>query len=146
MKRAGPPGRACYRILLCYSWKFGFSGFPDFRNEPPSMRTLVKVQPKGQMTIPSRVRSAVGLTDGDLVEVKAVGRRIVITPQLVIDRSKFPTADDEYTPAQRRAIDARLDEAEKGPFHGPFRNGAEVAAFLKKTQRNVKPARLKRAR
>jgi AbrB family looped-hinge helix DNA binding protein len=110
------------------------------------MRTLVKVQPKGQMTIPRRVRSAVGLVDGDLVEVKAVGRKIVITPQLVIDRSKFPTADDEYTPAQRRAIDARLAEAEKGPFHGPFRNGAEVAAFLKKTQRSVKHARLKRDR
>ena len=68
------------------------------------MATLVRVQNKGQMTIPSRVRSAVGLSDGDIVEVKAVGRKIVITPQLVIDRSQFPTAD-EYTPEQRRAIE-----------------------------------------
>src|ERR1022692_237959 len=86
------------------------------------MGTLVKVQPKGQMTIPRRVRSAVGLIDGDLVEVRAVGKKIVIIPQLVIDRSKFPNADDEYTPEQRRIINARLDEAEKGPFYGPFKN------------------------
>jgi len=100
------------------------------------MSTLVKVQPKGQMTIPRRVRSAVGLIDGDLVEVRAVGKRIVIIPQLVIDRSKFPNADDDYTPEQRRVINARLDEAENGPFHGPFKNGAEVAAFLKKKVRS----------
>jgi hypothetical protein len=40
--------------------------------------------------------------------------------------------DDEYTPEQRRKIMARLDEAEKGPFYGPFKNGSEVAAFLKR--------------
>ena len=46
------------------------------------MGTLVKVQSKGQMTIPRCVRSAVGLVDGDFVEVRAVGKKIVITPQL----------------------------------------------------------------
>ena len=56
-----------------------------------------------------------------------------IVKTLEIDRSKFPTADDEYTPEQRRIIDTRLTKAEKGPFYGPFRNGAEVAAFIKKT-------------
>ena len=104
------------------------------------MGTLVKVQPKGQMTIPRRVRSAVGLVDGDLVEVRAVGKRIVIIPQLVIDRSKFPNADDEYTPEQRRIISARLDKAEKGPFFGPFKSGAEVASFLKKRVRSTDTA------
>jgi len=100
------------------------------------MNNLVKVQNKGQMTIPSRVRSAVGLSDGDLVEVKAVGKKIVITPQLVIDRTKFPTAADEYTPEQRRVINARLAEAEKSPYYGPFRSGAEIAAFLRKRTRS----------
>jgi AbrB family looped-hinge helix DNA binding protein len=101
------------------------------------MGTLVEVQPKGQMTIPRRVRSAVGLVDGDIVEVRAVGKEIVIIPQLVIDRSKSPNADDEYTPEQRRIINARLDEAEKGPFLGPFKTGAEVAAFLRKRVRST---------
>jgi AbrB family looped-hinge helix DNA binding protein len=98
------------------------------------------------MTIPSKVRSAVGLSDGDLVEVKAVGKKIVITPQLVIDRSKFPTADDEYTPEQRRVVNARLAEAEKGPYYGPFKSGAEVAAFLKKRMRSDNPAKLRKSR
>src|ERR1039458_7724028 len=79
------------------------AGVRIFRKALNPMSTLVKVQPKGQMTIPRRVRSAVGLVDGDLVEVRAVGKKIVITPQLVIDRTKFPTADDEYTPARRAA-------------------------------------------
>ena len=54
------------------------------------MGTLVRVQHKGQMTIPSTVRAAVGLVEGDMVDVRAIGNKIVITPQLVIDRSKFP--------------------------------------------------------
>ena len=109
------------------------------------MGTLVKVQPKGQMTIPRRVRSAVGLIDGDLVEVRAVGKRIIVTPQLVIGHPKFPTADDEYTPVQRRSINSRLDKAEKGRFYGPFKNGAEVAAFLKeKVRSTAMPAKSKK--
>ena len=98
------------------------------------MSTLVKVQPKGQTTIPHRVRSAVGLVDGDLVEVKAVGKKIVITPQLVMDRTKFPSADDEYTQAQRRFIDARLaksdEDIRQGRVYGPFDSRDEFIASL----------------
>jgi AbrB family looped-hinge helix DNA binding protein len=110
------------------------------------MSTLVKVQHKGQMTIPSSVRSAVGLADGDMVEVRAVGKKIVITPHLSIDRSKFPTADHEYTPQQRRMINARLTEAEKGPYYGPFKDGAEVAAFLRKVHQRARQTKLKKSR
>ena len=71
--------------------------------------------------------------------------KIVITPTLVIDRSKFPTADDEYTPEQRRLIDARLDKAEKGPSHGPFNTAdemiADMKAELKKRAAAKKPKR-----
>ena len=88
------------------------------------------------MTIPSTVRAAVGLADGDLVDVRAIGNKIVITPQLSIDRSRFPTADDEYTREERRTIDASLAESEKGPYYGPFQSGAEIAAFMKKRLRN----------
>jgi AbrB family looped-hinge helix DNA binding protein len=91
--------------------------------------SIVKVQHKGQMTIPNHVRSAVGLVDGSLVDVKAAGGKIIITLQLVIDRSKFPTADDEYSPAQRRIIDARLVEAvaevNKGHVSPAFENIAD---------------------
>src|SRR5437016_8373143 len=95
------------------------------------MNTSGKIQNKGQVTIPTAVRRQAGLSKGDLVNFAFQRGRIVITPRLVIDRSKFPTADDEYTPAQRRVIDARLAKAEKGPFHGPFSTADEAIAHMK---------------
>lgn len=72
--------------------------------------------------------------------------KIVITPQLVIDRSKFPTADDEYTPEERRAIDVSLDASEKGPYYGPFKSGAEIAVFMKKRPRRASPSKSNKSR
>lgn len=95
------------------------------------MTTLVKIHRKGQMTLPSRLRSAIGIAEGDLVEVSLQRGKIVLTPKMVIDRSKFPTADDEYTPAQRRVIDARLANARKGPYYGPFDTAEEMIASMK---------------
>lgn len=104
------------------------------------MSMLVKVQSKGQMTIPRRVRSAVGLADGDLVEVEAIGRKIVLTPKLVVDRSKLP-ADDEYTPRQRRTIDARLaksdDDIKHGRVYGPFDTHKEFITALRRESAKV---------
>ena len=94
------------------------------------------------MTIPRRVRSAVGLADGDFVEVRAVGRKIVITPQVVIDRAKFPSADDEYTPAERRIIDARLKKSDEdikhGRVYGPFETHKEFMAALRRSSAKKK--------
>jgi AbrB family looped-hinge helix DNA binding protein len=72
------------------------------------MTTIVKVHRKGQMTLPTKLRSLAGIDEGDLLQATFERGRIVITPALVIDRSKFPTADDEYTTRQRRIIDADL--------------------------------------
>ena len=98
------------------------------------MTTLVKIHRKGQMTLPSRVRSAIGIGEGDLVEASVQRGKIVLTPKLVIDRSKFPNAHDEYTPAQRRTIDARLAKAgediKAGRLHGPFDTHEEMIKFL----------------
>ncbi len=56
---------------------------------------------------------------------------------------KLPVADDEYTPAQRRVIDARLQQARKGPYHGPFATADEAIAFVRKEVKGRK--RTKRA-
>jgi hypothetical protein len=47
---------------------------------------------------------------------------------------RLPAAS-EYTADQRRIISARLAEAEKSPFHGPF-TAKQAAAFLSKTLKN----------
>ena len=77
--------------------------------------------------------------------------KIVLTPKLVIDRSTFPNANDEYTPSQRRVIDARLNESEddfrKGRTAGPFKSAREMIAHmkseLKKRAAAKKPKRVK---
>ena len=78
------------------------------------MTTLVKIHRKGQMTLPSsfRAAAAMGAGEASMVELSLKNGKTVITPKVVIDRSSFPNADDEYTPAQRRIIDARLAKAD----------------------------------
>ena len=58
-----------------------------------------------------------------MVDVKAAGGKIILTP--------IPSADDEYTPEQRRLIDAKLTAAEKTPLHDPFKDGDEIVSYLK---------------
>src|ERR1017187_10830182 len=103
---------------------------PDFRNLIV-MNTTAKIQHKGQVTIPTSVPRQAGLSKGDLVNFAFQRGKIVITPRLVIDRSHFPNADDEYTPAQRRIINARLDESEEDLSYGPFDTADEMIAHMK---------------
>jgi AbrB family looped-hinge helix DNA binding protein len=109
------------------------------------MPTLVKIQRKGQVTLPMRLRSAVGVAEGDLVEASVQRGKIVLTPKMTIHRSKLPTADREYTLAQRRIIDRELakglDDIKAGRVHGPFTAGqatrfikSELKARAKKTK------------
>ena len=88
------------------------------------MTTLVKIHRKGQMTLPSRLRTLAGITEGDMVEARFTQGKIVITPKLVVDRSAFPDASGEYTPAQRRVIDKGIAKSEQeyaqGRSFGPF--------------------------
>jgi hypothetical protein len=61
------------------------------------------------------------------LEVKVCGGIVSIM-------SKRPPADADYTPAQRRVIEARLRESEndlkKGRVHGPFETHQAMLAFL----------------
>jgi antitoxin component of MazEF toxin-antitoxin module len=76
------------------------------------------------LTVPPSVQHQAGFKTGDVVEFKVSGGAITIVP-------KLPRADDEYTPEQRRSIDAQLDAAEKGPFRGPFNTAEEMIADMK---------------
>ncbi|MGD1096670.1 MAG: AbrB/MazE/SpoVT family DNA-binding domain-containing protein [Bryobacteraceae bacterium] len=111
------------------------------------MTTLVKVHRKGQMTLPSRLRAAIGVAEGDLVEASVQHGKIVLTPKLVIDRSKFPNADDDYTPAQRRIIDARLansdQDIQRGRTYGPFSAADEMIASLEANIKKLKAGKRK---
>ena len=47
---------------------------------------LVKVQDKGQVTLPTKLRREFGLGPGDYVTIEREGSRIVLTPQDIIAR------------------------------------------------------------
>ncbi len=115
------------------------------------MTTLVKIHRKGQMTLPSRLRTAIGVAEGDFIEASIQRGKIVLTPKLVIDRSKFPTADKDYTPTQRRIIDARLAKADQdikhGRVHGPFETHQEfIDSLHKEVGKRVGKLRVKKTK
>ena len=109
------------------------------------MTALVKIHRKGQMTLPSRLRSAIGLAEGDFVEASFERGKIVLTPKLAVDRSKFPNADDELTPQRRKIIHAELAKADEdvecGRVYGPFETHEELIASLHKEARKLRPRR-----
>jgi AbrB family looped-hinge helix DNA binding protein len=112
--------------------------------------TLVKIQHKGQVTIPSRLRQQAGIAEGDLVEASFQRGQIVLTPKVVVDRTAFPNADDEYTPAQRRSINARLaradNEIKSGGTFGPFDNADDMIASIERELKKRAAARKKAKR
>ena len=105
------------------------------------MTTLVKIHRRGQMTLRSSFRAAMGVGEGSLVELSLRNGKTVITPKLVVDRSMFPTADDEYTPKQRRTIDRgisqSLREYKQGRAYGPFETHAAFIASLHKEAKKL---------
>jgi AbrB family looped-hinge helix DNA binding protein len=112
------------------------------------MNATGKIQNKGQVTIPTAVRRQAGLIKGDLVNFAFQRGKIVITPKLVIDGSRFPAADDEYTPAQRRIIDASLARADAdikaGRVSKAFSDHAEFIAALHKEAAKLSAKKTKR--
>jgi AbrB family looped-hinge helix DNA binding protein len=92
---------------------------------------LVRVKNKYQVVIPKRVRNEVGGVEvGDVFEATAKNGTIVLKPKVivVVDR-------DEYTPGERRRVDAQLAksmaEHEQGRSYGPFKTHKEMLEFLR---------------
>ena len=100
------------------------------------MTVAYKNNNKMPLVVPQSVRRRAGFKSGQELEIKASGGVITILP-------KLPTADDEYTPEQRRIIGARLkkslDEVKSGHTAGPFNTAEEMIASLKREL--TKPAR-----
>ena len=119
-----------YRGVIYLIPKVGIPNFREIINQILLM-SLIKIQKKGQITLPTEVREKMALYAGDVVDVKIKAAQIVITPQTIIDRSGFPNADDEYTPEQRAIVDAQLAEALKSPTHGPFDTAEEAIKFMR---------------
>ncbi|HTS47661.1 MAG TPA: hypothetical protein VMH05_06940 [Bryobacteraceae bacterium] len=73
--------------------------------------------------MPASIQRRAGLSRADRLEFRARGGVITIT-------AKPPSAASEYTPDQRKLIDARLAEAKKGRTYGPY-TAAQASQFLR---------------
>jgi bifunctional DNA-binding transcriptional regulator/antitoxin component of YhaV-PrlF toxin-antitoxin module len=88
----------------------------------------ITVNQKTRELFPASVRRQAGFKTGDRLEVRVSGGIVSFIPTL-------PSADEDYTPAQRRLIDARLAKADEdireGRVYGPFNTAAEMIASMK---------------
>jgi hypothetical protein len=87
------------------------------------------------LVVPPAVSRRAGIKSGDELEFRVSRGVITIAP-------KVPTADDEYTREQRRAIDRGiakgLEDIRQGRFHGPFDTADTAIAHLQSLARSRK--------
>jgi bifunctional DNA-binding transcriptional regulator/antitoxin component of YhaV-PrlF toxin-antitoxin module len=105
------------------------------------MTVAVKNNNKTPLVVPSAVRRKAGFKSGEEIEFRASRGVITITP-------RTPNADDEYTPAERRVIDARLAKSDEdikaGRVYGPFNTAEEMAASIEENIQKSRAAKRKR--
>jgi bifunctional DNA-binding transcriptional regulator/antitoxin component of YhaV-PrlF toxin-antitoxin module len=91
------------------------------------MTVAVKNNNKTPLVVPLALRRKVGFKNGQDLEFSATGGVITLAP-------KLPITDDDYTPAERRAIDRGIAVSEKdykeGRSYGPFKTHEEFIASL----------------
>ena len=91
------------------------------------MTVAYKNDNKTPLVVPAAVRRRAGFKSGQELEIKASDGVITILP-------KLPAADDEYTPAERRAIDrgiaASKRDYKEGRSYGPFKSHKEFIDAL----------------
>jgi AbrB family looped-hinge helix DNA binding protein len=76
---------------------------------------VVRVKEKYQVTLPSKVREALGVEIGDFLEAEAEKGRIVLKPKALVDKG----------------IDEALEDVKAGRVYGPFDTAEETMKFLK---------------
>jgi len=47
---------------------------------------LIRVKQKAQITLPSEIRRALGIEEGDYLEAEVEGNRVVLTPKTIIPK------------------------------------------------------------
>src|SRR2546428_3741713 len=97
----------------------------------------ITVKNKIELVVPPSVRRRGGIKAGDRLDFRVSGRVITIVPK--------PAESDEYTPRQRRIIDARLAKSDEdikaGRTYGPFNTVEEMAASIEANINNFRAAK-----
>ena len=102
------------------------------------MTATLKVQPKGQVTIPLTMWNEAGLATGALLKATARRGSIVLT-------SKAVAPNDEHSRAQRRFINRRLakglQDIRRGRLRGPFDTVEDLVVSMEDDVKRIRAAR-----
>lgn len=71
---------------------------------------LVQVREKAQITLPSKIRKALGVTEGDYLEVEVENNKIVLIPKVLADKAKAVTLSKKDEEMLKEA----LEDVKKG--------------------------------
>jgi AbrB family looped-hinge helix DNA binding protein len=75
---------------------------------------IIRVKTKGQVTIPTSLRTRLGVSVGDLLEAQVEGHVITLTPKTLIDKRLAESVGD----------------IKAGRLNGPFDSADELLASL----------------
>ena len=84
----------------------------------------ITIKKEGVIVLPKEIKRKANFKVGRKFDVVFSGGIVNIVPEV-------PKADDEYTPRQRKIIDASLAKAMKGPYYGPFKSVKEMITDMK---------------
>jgi len=91
------------------------------------MPNIMKISPQGQIRIPKKIMSALGIDKGDYVEVAMENRQIVLKPRKLID----PTQSWFWT-KEWQEMEAVVDqEMEKNQLSEKFGAAEDALKWLK---------------
>jgi len=104
----------------------------------------VAVKNKPPVIVPPAALRSAGFKRGQVLEFRAAGGVITIVP-------KPSSAGDEYTPEQRRIVDAELAKGladiRAGRTYGPFKSADEMIVHMKaQVKKRATAAKTKRLR
>lgn len=72
--------------------------------------TAIRVKDKCQITLPARVRRALGIKEGDYLSVSVENGRVVLTPQMMLDR----VPEGKLSAEGERMLDEALQAEREG--------------------------------
>lgn len=92
------------------------------------MPAIMKISPQGQIRIPKRIMTTLGIERGDYVEVDVEERQIVLKPRKLIDPSQ-----GWYWTREWQKMEADVDtEIQKDQLSDEFESAEEGLKWLKK--------------
>ncbi|MBA7618459.1 hypothetical protein ES703_25785 [subsurface metagenome] len=98
-----------------------------FTTKGGKLMPLVQVREKAQITIPSKIRKALGIKQGDYLEAEVEANKIVLIPKILLDKAKAVTLSKKGEKMLKEA----LENVKKGKVK-EFRNVEELIDDLHK--------------